>query len=138
MDWPCYARMGLAEAVQLRTILVVDDDPQMLRLLRLVLNNPRWKLLEANSSESALSIAASPDGIDLLLTDVVLPGGNGVRLAARLKERHPHMQVLFMSGYGPEILRKYGASSATETFIEKPLDAMLLRERVYAALGEKP
>jgi two-component system, cell cycle sensor histidine kinase and response regulator CckA len=92
----------------------------------------------AVGSDEALSVAAAhPGAIDLLLTDVVLPGVTGPALAARLRERHPAMRVLFMSGYGVEILAKYGAELGDDAFLTKPMSQGALRECV-ARLLETP
>ena len=117
------------------TILVVDDDPLYLRSVLRFLRDPAFEVLAADGSDEALSVAAAhPGAVDLLLTDVVLPGTDGPALAARLRERHPAMRVVFMSGYGVEILAKYGAEAGDSAFLTKPMSQGALRECVTRLL----
>lgn len=84
----------------MQTILVIDDDPDVLELARDVLAASGYEVLEARDGEEALRIAeARPAAIDLLLTDVVMPGINGVEVANRLTGRRPDTKVLYMSGF---------------------------------------
>jgi CheY-like chemotaxis protein len=120
-----------------RTILVVDDDPTVLRMVTRFLRGPGFEILAAGGSEEALALAAAhPRPIDLLLTDVVLPGLDGASLAARLRERHPAARVLFMSGYDVEILSKRGMAAAAAAFVAKPFTQEALRDAVQRALIE--
>jgi DNA-binding response OmpR family regulator len=120
-----------------RTILIVDDDPFFLRMTTRFLRDPSVQILTAEGSDAALAVAAAhPDPIDVLITDVVLPGLDGGRLAARLQETQPGMQVLFMSGYSFEILAEYGVSAGADRFVNKPFTADVLRARVARAHHE--
>jgi DNA-binding response OmpR family regulator len=124
-------------AGSVHTVLVVDDDPTVLRMVARFLRDPGLEILLAGGSEAALGIAAARP-IDLLLTDVVLPGLDGPALAARVRERHAGVRVLFMSGYGAEILAKYGVAEGARRFAPKPFTPELLRECVQRALAEAP
>src|ERR1017187_7200228 len=85
---------------QSRTILLVDDSPRIRPLVREILRNLNCHILEASTAEEALKIAAAcGDGLDPLLTDITMPGMNGLELAAELRQRYPDMRVLYMSGY---------------------------------------
>lgn len=120
------------------TLLVVDDEPLYLRSLLRFLRDPAFEILSAEGGDEALSLAAAhPGAVDLLLTDVVLPGTDGPALAARLRERHPAMRVLFMSGYGVEILAKYGATAGDDAFLTKPIAPEVLRDCVTRLLGTR-
>jgi DNA-binding response OmpR family regulator len=116
------------------TILVVDDDAMMMRMIRRTLQPGGWTLLESASSREAEAIFAVPDqAIDLLLVDVVLPDGDGVTLAARARVLRPNLRLLFMSGYGPEALASRGVTNGP--FIGKPFGPTELRSRMRDQLG---
>ncbi len=83
-----------------RTVLIVDDEPLIRDLARTLLAAEGWHVLEAGSAEEALSrFAEHETPIDLLLTDVSMPGLDGRELAKRLCALRPEMSVLFMSSY---------------------------------------
>jgi DNA-binding NtrC family response regulator len=83
------------------TILVVDDDASLRQLVTSVLTRRRYNVLSADSAEAALGLWSQHDGtVDLLLTDVVMPGGlSGAELAERLMRERPSLRILYMSGY---------------------------------------
>ena len=114
------------------TILAVDDDPIMLELIAGVLNPLGYKVLLANSGEQALEIAASyQDKIDLLLTDVLLPGIKGQELARQIVTTCPEVNVLFMSGYLCPSMAHSHNEKGVEAFLQKPFtpSAMLQKMR---------
>ena len=81
------------------TILLVEDDPPIRRLIRRSLESQGFQLLEASNGQDALLVAAEHSGpIDLLVTDVVMPRMDGFTLGERLVESHPEVRVLFISG----------------------------------------
>jgi two-component system, cell cycle sensor histidine kinase and response regulator CckA len=121
------------------TILVVDDDAMVLRSVLRVLRDPTFELLTAEGIESALPVAAAhPGAVDLLVTDVVLPGCDGPALAARLREQYPRLRVVFMSGYGEDIMEKYGTKVGDYAFVTKPISGTTLREQVTRLLKTGP
>lgn len=123
-------------AARRTTILVVDDDPALRAIIRRILRPLDLDVFEADTAEAGLAIASTIRGpIDLLLTDVVMPNGNGDALAARLRETRGDLRVLFMSGYGPEVVARHGVTSAD--FLPKPFTATILRGRVEQALGAR-
>src|SRR5665811_1563165 len=83
---------------------------------------------------SAAIAAEHPGPIDLLLTDVVMPGGNGADLAARLSALRPAMKVLMMTGYAQETIADQGGLKAGIVLIEKPFSPNLLLARVRMAI----
>jgi len=114
------------------TILTVDDDPTMLDLVAEVLNPLGYKVLLANNGEEALEIAASGgDKIDLLLTDVMLPGIKGQELAQKMITAYPEIRVLFMSGYLCPSMAHSTSEKGFEAFLQKPFtpSAMLRKMR---------
>jgi CheY-like chemotaxis protein len=95
-----------------------------------------YRVLEADSGVEALSVAAAHNGpLDLLLTDVVMPGVNGRILAEQMKARYPAMRVLYMSGYTDDIVDRHGAFEDSGAYLQKPFGAEALRQKVREVLG---
>ncbi len=118
--------------MQARTILLVDDSPRIRPLIREILSASTFQILEAGDAEQALQIAADHGGnIDLLLTDLILPGMNGLQLAAELLLTHPGIRVLCMSGYA---LPTAGAPEMA--FLEKPFRPETLLRKVLELCPE--
>ena len=115
------------------TILVVEDDSTIRHLVQIILKKGGFEVLTASSGAEALSIEASfPRPIDLLLSDVVMPGTTGPELAMILKTRRSNLRVMLMSGYpnGALLLLNYGWH-----FIAKPFMPEALLRRVRDVLG---
>jgi len=110
-------------------ILIVEDDPELRRVVARVLRHAGYETLEAADASAALMAdALSPNRIDLLLTDMVLPGEGGPAVAARLVARDPELRVLFMSGYADRTLAGERMPAASH-FLQKPFsDAALLQQ----------
>lgn len=104
------------------TVLAVDNDPVMLELVGEALKPFGYKVLFASSGEEALEVATSlrEDKIDLLLTDVILPGIKGQELAQQLLESYPDVSILFMSGYICPSMAHNSSEQRFEGFILKP------------------
>src|ERR1035437_7325976 len=117
------------------TGLVVEDEASVRRLAISVLKRQGYAVLAADGPRQAEAIAAEhPGSIDLLLTDVVIPGGNGFALAARLSGVRPAMKVLLMSGYAQESVADRSGLDPGISFIEKPFSPDLLLNRVRMAI----
>ena len=84
-----------------RTVLVVDDDPFILRYIERALSMANYKVRTAESEDQALAVL-NEQQIDLVLTDIVMGDGDGFRLAARIEERNSGLPVVFMTGAVPE------------------------------------
>lgn len=126
---------GLKRRIPLETILVVDDDPQVLALARDILAGEGYQVLEASGGEDALRVAEGHAGaIHLLLTDVVMPGMNGRELAGRLRSIRRETKVLFMSGFTTELVADYGVISG-DPLITKPFTLAGLAHKVREILG---
>jgi len=119
------------------TVLAVDDDPVMLELVREVLRPFGYNVLFASSGEEALEVATSlrEEKIDLLLTDVILPGIKGQELAKQLLDSHPDVNVLFMSGYICPSMAHNNSEQRFEGFIQKPFAPKSLLRKVRRLLG---
>ena len=117
---------------KLETILVVEDTDVLLELIVTVLNRANFVVLQATSGLDALSVAGDhPGKIDLLLSDVRLPGMSGHEVAEALQQSRPEMHVMFMSGYagGDMLVLNYGWA-----FIEKPFVSKKLVEMINVVL----
>lgn len=104
------------------TILVADDEPMVRELIATLLSNQGYTVLEADSGYQALALAQEHlvDGIDLLITDIVMPGLDGVQLSAAFRELFPEAKILLMSGYAEESKVRSIAAQPNVRFIEKP------------------
>lgn len=119
-----------------RVVLIVEDEPDILKLCSFVLENRGFRALSAASPEEALSAARRHGGtIDLLLTDVILPKMNGSDLASRIGELHPGLRVLYMSGYTADIIGSHGVSDRGVNFIQKPFSVKELAGKVGELLA---
>ena len=120
------------------TILVVDDEATDRQEIVNALRNEGYKILEADSYESAIAVANLHPGISFLVADVALPDGNGCALATAIRQLHPKMQVLFVSGHvGSEVCRYYGLDVSDSHFLRKPFDPAGLVARVKQVVKEK-
>jgi PAS domain S-box-containing protein len=102
------------------TILLVEDDDSVRPLVATVLRGYGYDVLEAESPEEALRVAQGRDDLDLLLTDVVMPGMNGRELAELLLARQPSLKVLYTSGYPADAMVRAGIADSSAAYIEKP------------------
>jgi two-component system, cell cycle sensor histidine kinase and response regulator CckA len=121
------------------TILVVEDEASVRRLAVSVLQRQGYAVLEADGPGQATAISAEHGGpIDLLLTDVIMPGGNGADLAARLTELRPGMKVLMMTGYAQPYVADRGDLKEGIVLLEKPFSPNLLLARVRMTIDGAP
>jgi two-component system cell cycle sensor histidine kinase/response regulator CckA len=119
----------------LQTILVVEDEQSLRELSCAFLRGAGYRLLQANSGDEALEIAARHDGpIHLLMTDTVMPGLSAGELAKRLNAQRPEIRVLYISGYSQEIVKSHGISFDGEAFLQKPFSRAQLISKVKEVL----
>jgi signal transduction histidine kinase len=117
-----------------QTILLVEDEASLRDLASRVLRQGGYHVMAVASADEALRAAEERAGaIDLLLTDVVMPGMNGVALASELRRAHPDLSVLFMSGYTGEAAGVYQRVEPSDV-LPKPFSASQLIRRVQDAL----
>jgi two-component system, cell cycle sensor histidine kinase and response regulator CckA len=119
-----------------RTILVVDDEPQIRGLIRKVLERESYRVMDAEDGLQALSICEqSGVRIDLLLTDIVMPRLDGIELARRVSERLPETRVLYMSGKCEMRTVARDVQQRGFGFLGKPFSVKSLLESVREALA---
>ena len=116
------------------TVLLVEDEPMVRRLVRRVLTGHGYRIIEAGGAKEALKAARETLPIHLMITDVVLPELNGRSLARRVARRHPETRVLFMSGYADRSIVRHGVLSEGAAFLQKPFTALSLLRRVREIL----
>ncbi len=114
------------------TVLLVEDQDAVRSYARAVLKEYGYVVIEAAGGEQAIAVAKQhPGEIHLLLTDVVLPGMNGKKVAERLKERHPCLKVVYISGYTQDVISQRGVLDHGASFLQKPFspDALAVKVR---------
>ncbi|MEO6327197.1 MAG: PAS domain S-box protein [Thermoanaerobaculia bacterium] len=117
------------------TILLVEDDEQLRRLANQVLSHSGYDVLVAQHAEQARGLARTHRKIDLLLTDVVMPGSSGPELALSLAAEHPGMRVLYMSGYTDDAIVQHGVLTPGIQFLQKPFTPNGLLHRIRHVLN---
>lgn len=119
------------------TILIVEDERLALDLVESFLKDSGYKVLTAESGESAVHLANDYKGeIHLLITDVILTGINGIELCNRLKRQRPAIKTLYISGYTGSLLSSYGLSPQSANFIQKPFSIQDLGTTIRSVLDE--
>ncbi|MFO7751848.1 MAG: PAS domain S-box protein, partial [Desulfobacteraceae bacterium] len=117
------------------TVLLVEDEPAILKLAGTILKRLGYKVLQTSSPIEAVSLAKEHTGeIDLLITDVVMPDMNGRDLAERLLTGYPEMKILYMSGYTSNAIAHHGVLDEGVNFLQKPFSSRDLGIRVRRAL----
>ena len=121
------------------TILLVEDEINVRQLARQYLEMQGYKILEAEDGAAALQIVDGHKGpINLLLTDVVMPGMNGRELSARIVKLLPEIRVLYMSGYTENAIGHDGTLDAGVSLLQKPFSLPALKDRVREILDSEP
>jgi len=117
------------------TILVVEDEDAVRGLVVSVLTAAGYRVLTAQDGKEALRLSQAQAGrIDLLLTDVVMPGLHGQDLAQQLQAQRPHLQVLYMSGYTDDVALIQGLPDSSQPFLQKPFSPLDLARKVREVL----
>jgi two-component system, cell cycle sensor histidine kinase and response regulator CckA len=116
-------------------VLVVEDDAEVRALAAHILESLGYRVVQAASGEDALAIArARHDSIDLLLTDVVMPGLNGRQVADLITSIHPQCRVLYTSGYTDDAIVRHGVLDDGIAFVAKPYTPLVLGRKVREVL----
>jgi len=120
---------------QAKTILVVDDEPEIRKLVTAMLTRNGYRVFTADTGENAVRLYRSHPDIDLLLTDVVAPGMSGPMIADEIAALKPAIKVLFMSGYdGTQVVQRYVVEKGY-SLLTKPFTMEQLEQRVRNVLS---
>jgi CheY-like chemotaxis protein len=117
------------------SILIVDDEEAILRLVDEGLREHGYATLTAKSGVEAVKVASTMERLDLLIADVNVPGAGGRQLAARVAAFHPAARVLYISGFSQETVGDEGIATDTATFLAKPFTLSTLVEAVANILS---
>jgi two-component system cell cycle sensor histidine kinase/response regulator CckA len=118
------------------TVLLVEDEPMVRAVAERALTRHGYTVITADNGEEALEILARGDPIDLLLSDVVMPGMDGPTMVEQARKERPDLKILFMSGYAEEQLRD-SINIDRAHFLPKPFSVQELAEAAKRALGAK-
>lgn len=117
------------------TVLLVEDEMSVRLLTRVLLERSGYKVLDTGNSKQAVELADSCEGpIDLLITDVVMPGLSGREVFSQVAARRQNIKVLFMSGYTDDAIIRHGVLNAQTGFLQKPFTAEGLARKVREIL----
>jgi len=119
------------------TILVVEDEDAIRRVTERILGRAGYRVLTAAGGSEALQVLEDNPTVDLLLTDIVMPGMSGSELAGRVSETHPRIKVLYMSGYPQQIIASRGVLEQGVALIEKPFVKEAILRRVREVIEER-
>ena len=121
----------------IETILVVEDEESLLEIAKESLESFGYTVLTASSGPDALKLVSANEGtIDLMLTDVVMPGMSGRELADTLKQKLPELKVIFMSGYTDDSVVRHGVNHEKVAFLQKPFAPFDLLKKVREELDK--
>jgi two-component system cell cycle sensor histidine kinase/response regulator CckA len=128
--------MGQMSETANKTILVVDDEPGIRKLVTAMLTRNGYSVLTADTGENAIRLFRNNPAIELLLTDVVAPGMSGPMIADEIAALRPDIKVLFMSGYdGSHVVQRYVVERGY-ALLTKPFTVDQLEQKVKEVLGE--
>jgi PAS domain S-box-containing protein len=117
------------------TVLLVEDEPILLNMVKAMLDKLGYRVLSAVSPTEAIKLAKKhPHDINLLITDIVMPGMNGRDMAARIKALYPKLKCLFMSGYTADVVANHGVLEEGLHFMQKPFSMEDLAKKARETL----
>jgi PAS domain S-box-containing protein len=120
------------------TILLAEDEEMVLELAIEIFQEDGYTVLDAKNGATALAICDRHEGcIDLLVTDLVMPGMNGIELAQRVSDSRPGISILFMSGYSEETKEHLGDLDERRAFLQKPITPTKLSRKVREIFSER-
>jgi two-component system cell cycle sensor histidine kinase/response regulator CckA len=129
-----HAAPRVATPVETASILLIEDDTALRRLLVRSLQRVGHRVRDAADSQGALAILAEDPRIDLLVTDAVLPGQSGPHLARQIEADRPALRVLFISGYSDDAILRLGLLNEQEAFLQKPFGPRTFVQKVQQVL----
>jgi two-component system cell cycle sensor histidine kinase/response regulator CckA len=140
------ATLKRAPLAERKRLMVVDDELPILKLVTRILATDNYEITSAESGEAAAQLVSRPDfpGVDLLVTDLMMPGMNGRELATIVRGKYPKVRVLYVTGFTETLFKDLQELREGESFIEKPFgtDGILEATRLlmfgHIAEGEEP
>jgi CheY-like chemotaxis protein len=112
-------------------VILVEDEDAVRRITRIAMEAQGYTVLEANSGAEAIQVASQHAGpIHLVVTDVVMPGMSGPELVEALRSLRPNLKVLYVSGYTDDSVVRYGLTTPTDAFLQKPFTPLALGKKV--------
>ena len=121
------------------TILLVEDDPGVRKIATRILTTRGYQVRGVENGEAAIALLEGyADPVDLLLSDVVLPGMSGREVAARVRAMRPGIKVLFASGYTDDVILQHLLDTGDEVILQKPFTDADLTRKVRAVLDHPP
>ena len=129
-------KSGATDGTEPKTILLVDDEQSVRSIVMKILRRANYNVLEADGGESALAVSESHAGtIDLVISDLYMPGLHGPAVAEKLSAVRPGLKVLFISGYADnDVVGRTGVPPGSN-FLQKPFSGQDLTAAVSAALS---
>jgi CheY-like chemotaxis protein len=121
-----------------RTVLVVDDEPIVLRFMVHALASEFETLQAATAADGLQLFRTHGDVIDLVIIDMMMPGMSGLDLAAELARLRPELEILYVSGHSESLAMQCITGRRPEVVLFKPFDGDILLERVHRLLSAKP
>jgi two-component system, cell cycle sensor histidine kinase and response regulator CckA len=129
------APVARAAAGGTETILLVEDEESVRQLVRETLAGKGYRVIEAENGEAGLAAADGEEKIDLVITDVVMPGMGGRELVQQLAKTRPKTKVLYLSGYTEDAVGNEGSMESGTAFLQKPFTLQTLSRKVREVLG---
>ena len=129
--------MSTVNAQGKRTVLLVEDEESLLTLSSMMLGKMGFSVIATRDPKEALDLADRHGAeIDLLISDMVMPGLDGLAMSEQILAAHPDLKVLFMSGYPDELLEQKGFGERKFNFIQKPFVRQELADKIEEILAE--
>jgi len=116
------------------TILIIEDDEAVRKMVTRILKRLGYTVLQAGSGQDALKLLEAQDRVDLVITDVVMPTMSGPDLVTKITEQNPGIPTLYMSGYPDEAIAHHGVIEEGITFLEKAFSPQTLTRLVRQLL----
>lgn len=132
------AASGEGEDADKPTILLVEDEKMLREMIGEVLECAGYEVLACAHPNDGIEMSMQHAGeIDLLLTDVVMPGMNGHEMSTRILEKRPKLRVVYMSGYSEQVLTERGQYDAEFEYLQKPFSLVTLTKKLASMLKER-
>lgn len=132
---PAQSRPSPAAPGKAVRVLLVEDEASVLRFASQVLREAGFQVETASEGKAALALLDTrAKSVDLLVTDIVMPGMNGLQLASAVAERHPQVKVLYMSGYAEDAIKQHGAMGQSLEYLQKPFTRAQLLKGIVSAM----